>query len=237
MPPRTFLIGILRPLQRSSWKHYLAAVIAAGTAAVLTVAIEPFFGGKAPLFIFTIAVTLAAAYGGIGPGLLATAVSLGIVLSVLRNDIAVLVRSSSALFAVVAIAISAAMGKLHSINAALAQAKDQLSSSRDQLEATNKHLAIANEKLSERTEALANSNDELQRFAHAVAHDLYGPLRTVGALTDLLVGRNAEKLDESSKECARLIVSGVQRTQAMIKGLLSYAAVGNSDAIGYRLFV
>jgi len=219
--------GILIPFQRSSWKHYFASVIASITAAILTVVIEPFFGGKAPLFFFTIAVTLAAAYGGIGPGLLATAISLGFILSILRGEVLVLLQSSWMLFTLVGIAISAVVGKLHSINAALVQAKDQLAASKNQLEYTNKNLAIANEKLSERTEALANSNEELQRFAHGVAHDLYGPLRTVSALTDLLVARNAEKLDESSKECARLIVNGVQRMRSMIQGLLSYAAVGD----------
>jgi signal transduction histidine kinase len=225
MSPRTLLRGILPPLQRSSRKHYVASVIAAIAAAILTIAIEPLFGGKAPLFIFTIAVTLAAAYGGIGPGLLATAISLGIILSILRGDVLVLLHSSWAFFAIVGSAISAVVGKLHSINAALIEAKDQLAASKDQLEATNNELASTNEKLSERTEALARSNEELQRFAYAVAHDLYSPLRTVGALTDLLMGSNAEKLDESSKECGRLVVAGVKRMESMIKGLLNYAAV------------
>jgi light-regulated signal transduction histidine kinase (bacteriophytochrome) len=40
----------------------------------------------------------------------------------------------------------------------------------------------------------------------------------------LLVQRNAEKLDDSSKECAGMIVNRVQRMQSMIKGLLDYAA-------------
>src|SRR5262249_47020764 len=36
--------------------------------------------------------------------------------------------------------------------------------------------------------------------------------------------RNMAKLDESSKECAGMIVSKAQRLQALIKGLLEYAA-------------
>jgi signal transduction histidine kinase len=197
-------------LQRSDLKPYLVSFLLVVTAAILTVAIEPFFEGKAPLFFLTIAVILSAAFGGMGAGLLATALSVGVVLSVLRNEIFILVlaHSSLALFAVVGIAISVFIGKLRIMNTALVRARDE--------------LRVANEKLSERTEALSHSNEELRRFAYGLAHDLQYPLRSVGALTDLLIGRNAGKLDESSKECARMIVDGVKRMDSMIEGRLRH---------------
>jgi signal transduction histidine kinase len=205
-----------RHLQRSDVKRYLVSVLSVITAAILTLAIEPFFDGKAPLFFLTIAVILSAAFGGMGAGLVATTLSVGVVLSVLRNKIFILVlaHSSLALFAVVGIAISVFIGKLRTMNTALIQARDE--------------LRVANEKLCVRTEALSHSNEELQRFAYGLAHDLHNPLRSIRALTDLLVGRNAEKLDESSKECARMIVDGVKRMDSMIGGLLDYAAAVDS---------
>jgi light-regulated signal transduction histidine kinase (bacteriophytochrome) len=42
---------------------------------------------------------------------------------------------------------------------------------------------------------LARSNEELQRFAHTVAHDLREPLRGIRAFTDLLLESNRGKLD------------------------------------------
>jgi signal transduction histidine kinase len=203
-------------LQRSDLKPYLFSVVSVITAAILTVAIEPYFEGKAPLFFLTIAVILSAAFGGMGAGLLATALSVGVVLTVLRDKVFVLVaaHSSLALFAVIGIAISLVIGKLRTTNTALIRARDE--------------LRVANEKLSERTEALSNSNEELERFASGLAHDLHTPLRSIGALTEVLIASNAGRMDESSKECARLIVNGVQRMESMIEGLLKYAAAVDS---------
>jgi light-regulated signal transduction histidine kinase (bacteriophytochrome) len=50
-------------------------------------------------------------------------------------------------------------------------------------------------------------------------------------LTDLFVQRNIGVLDESSKECAEMIVGRVQRTQSLIKGLLEYAAVAERSEV------
>jgi len=199
-------------LQRSDLKPYWVPVVSVITAAILTIAIEPFFDGKAPLFFLTIAVILSAAFGGMGAGLLATALSVGVVLSVLRDRVFILVaaHSSLALFAVLGIAISLVIGKLRTMNTALIRARDE--------------LRVSNEKLSDRTEALSNSNEELERFASGLAHDLHTPLRSIGALTEVLIASNAGRMDESSKECARLIVNGVQRMESMIEGLLEYAA-------------
>jgi light-regulated signal transduction histidine kinase (bacteriophytochrome) len=183
-------------------------------AAGLTAAIEPFFHGKAPLFFFIVATLVSAAFGGLGPGLVATAVGFAIILVFFQAQVLVLsvAYSSLILFVVLGVSISVGMGHLRRKNAALVLAKERLEN--------------ANEKLSERSKALAQANEELQRFAYAIAHDLSTPLRGISALTELLVHRNQQMLDESSKECAQMIVSRVQRTLSMIKGLLDYAAAG-----------
>jgi signal transduction histidine kinase len=197
---------------RADLKRYSCSVLSVIAAAVLTIAIEPLFHGKAPLFFFTVAVVISAAYGGVGPGLLATSLSVATVLSFFKPDILVLAvaHSSLILLAALGVGISLILGHLRKTNAALARAKERLD--------------VANKKLLERTDALSQANEELQRFAYALAHDLNTPLRGISALTDLLVQRNAEKLDESSKECAGLIVNKVKRMQSLIKGLLDYAA-------------
>ena len=204
-------------LDRSSLKRYAVAVLSAGAAAALTAAIEPFFHGKEPLFFFIVAALVSAAFGGLGPGLAATALGLAIAGVFFQPDVLVLSMAHSSLIVLVVlgVGISVVMGHLRRNNAALVLTKQRLES--------------ANEKLSERSKALAQANEELQRFAYALAHDLSTPLRGISALTELLVHRNRELLDESSKECAQMIVSRVQRTLSMIKGLLDYAAAGDQQ--------
>ena len=183
-----------------------------GLAIPLTFAIRPVFGGKAPLIFFTIAVVVSAAHGGLWAGVFATLLSVVLAGWLFEQSIFLLTLSQSSLilFAALGVAISAIIQLLHRANANVAAARAQ--------------LELANKELSRRTEALSRSNEELQRFAYAVSHDLQAPLRNVGTLTALLVRHNAENLDKDSKEYAHMIVSGVHGMQAMIKGLLDYAA-------------
>ena len=213
----------MRKPQRRDMKRYGISVLSVIVATIVTLAAEPMFGGKAPLFFFTVAVILSAAYG-LGPGLFATALSVGSVL-LLFNEIftLVLANSSLILFAIVGIGISIGMGRLHKTNAALLRAKEE--------------LQIANERLSERSRALSQANEELQRFAYVLAHDLNAPVRVICTLTEMLAQRNTSKLDEHSKECAGLIVNKAQRMQAMIKGLLDYAAAVEKPAERVRVDV
>jgi signal transduction histidine kinase len=199
-------------LDRSDLKRYSCSVLSVFAAAVLTLAITPLFHGKAPLIFFTVGAVISAAYGGVGPGLLTTGLSVATVLAFFDPSILVLAaaHSSLILFAALGTGLSLILGHLRKANTALARAKERLD--------------VANKALLERTDALSQANEELQRFAFALAHDLNTPLRGISALTELLIERNAEKLDESSTECGGLIVNKVKRMQALIKGLLEYAA-------------
>src|SRR5688572_13458876 len=76
---------------------------------------------------------------------------------------------------------------------------------------------------------LIRSNAELQAFAHTLAHDLREPLRTISALTQLLV-RKAQ-LDEADKEIADFIVDGVGRMSTLLDDLLSAATSGFNTSL------
>jgi len=203
-------------LHLSDSRRYGIAVVSVFAATLLTLSVEPLFGGRAPLFFFTLAVVASAAFG-VGPGLLATALSVSSALLFFHEIFAlVLLHSNLMLFAIVGAGISIVLGRMQSANT-------QLRKARADLEAANKQL-------SEQTQLLSQSNDELRRFAYSVAHDLSTPVRSIAALTELLVHRNLNRLDESSRECAALITGKAGRIQAMIKGLLDYAAaVDKSD--------
>ena len=73
---------------------------------------------------------------------------------------------------------------------------------------------------------LARSNAELEAFAHAVSHDLQGPLATVVSLLDLLSESCRGRLDADANEIIRQVVSGAGRMQTLVRDLLAYARVG-----------
>jgi signal transduction histidine kinase len=204
------IISMFARLPRSI-RGYVISLLLVGVAILLTFTIRPVFSGKAPLIFFTIAVVVSAAYDGLWAGVFTTLLSVVMAGWLFEQSIVVLAFSQSTLvlFAALGVTISAIIHLLHRANAKVAAARVQLEQ--------------ANNELSQRTEALSRSNEELQRFAYAISHDLPTPLRTIGTLTALLVRRNAEILDEESKEYADTIVSGVKRMESMIKGLLDYA--------------
>jgi PAS domain S-box-containing protein len=79
------------------------------------------------------------------------------------------------------------------------------------------------------TDELVRSNARLAEFAHAVAHDLREPLRTISVFTELLV--NEAESDAQRKEFARFIVEGTTRMSALLEGLLTSAVHGFNDPL------
>src|SRR5262245_22765781 len=71
---------VMRTLSFRRKARYGIAALSVALAAVVRLALDPVFGNDAPLSIFVFAVLVASWFGGLGPGLLAT------VLSVLIGD-------------------------------------------------------------------------------------------------------------------------------------------------------
>jgi PAS domain S-box-containing protein len=84
------------------------------------------------------------------------------------------------------------------------------------------------EELRARNDAVVHSNEELQRFAYAVSHDLQTPLRNVNSFVELLARRNESLFDSDSKEFIQFITGGVDRMNRMIRGLLDYSRVDHA---------
>lgn len=85
------------------------------------------------------------------------------------------------------------------------------------------------ERLREALEQIERSNDELQRFAYAVSHDLRAPLRAVRGFSELLARRYLGRLDSDADDFIGHVVVGVKRMEAYIDDILAYSRVGGGE--------
>jgi signal transduction histidine kinase len=79
--------------------------------------------------------------------------------------------------------------------------------------------------------ALRRSNEDLERFAYRVSHELNEPLRTITMHGQLLENRLAGTLDSDTARSFQFMQDGVRRMRAFIDDLLRYsqATHGGSD--------
>ena len=75
---------------------------------------------------------------------------------------------------------------------------------------------------------LERSNNELSQFSYAVSHDLQGPIRSVRALTAVLVRRNDDLKDDVS-HLGDLIEQAARGMENLIDSLLRYAQAGQGE--------
>jgi light-regulated signal transduction histidine kinase (bacteriophytochrome) len=75
---------------------------------------------------------------------------------------------------------------------------------------------------------MKRSNRELSQFSYAVSHDLPAPVRSVRALTQLLVRRAIDSKDETA-HLAELIEQATEGMERLIDSLLRYAQVGQGE--------
>ncbi|MBF0355205.1 MAG: PAS domain S-box protein [Alphaproteobacteria bacterium] len=83
----------------------------------------------------------------------------------------------------------------------------------------------AEKALAERTEELARSNEDLERFAYVISHDLQEPLRNIGNYVQLLSRRYKGRLDADADDYIGFVVDGVMRLSNMIRELLTFSRI------------
>jgi PAS domain S-box-containing protein len=78
-------------------------------------------------------------------------------------------------------------------------------------------------------QALERSNDELQRFAFTISHDLTEPLRTVRSYAELLARRYKGQLDSDANEFIDFMVDGTKRMGQLLNDIVAYSRAGRED--------
>ncbi len=90
--------------------------------------------------------------------------------------------------------------------------------------------AVERARLMQKMEAyrqdLERSNQDLERFANIVAHDLKSPLRAITQHLQLILTHNRDKLDDAACKSLGFAVDGAERMRKLIDGLFEFSKAG-----------
>jgi two-component system CheB/CheR fusion protein len=75
---------------------------------------------------------------------------------------------------------------------------------------------------------LMASNEDLERFAYAAAHDLRAPLNTSVRVAQILTEGLAGKLDEHESTMLTMFVENMERLRQLMENILTYSGMGHS---------
>ncbi|GAB4265515.1 MAG: hypothetical protein Kow0080_05700 [Candidatus Promineifilaceae bacterium] len=78
-------------------------------------------------------------------------------------------------------------------------------------------------------EELRTSNEELDAFAHSVAHDLKNPLGIIVGFSEILLRDYSANLPEEMQEMVHFIVNNTRKMHAIIDSLLTLASVRKEE--------
>jgi signal transduction histidine kinase/ActR/RegA family two-component response regulator len=166
---------------QQSVRGYSIAIGATVVVAAIRVAVSGTVGNFAPIVSFTIAITIAAWYGGLGPGLLATG------LSFLAADY--LYHPNNHTFQVDSVTSAVALGVLVFAGVLISLLCESLHGTRRRLEAEQELLRQSVELQRHMQEALAESDRRKDEFLATLAHELRNPLAPVRNAIHILRAR------------------------------------------------
>ncbi len=176
-------------------------------------------------FLFVPAVVLTASIGGLGPGLVSTVLNTAALWYFVvdpKNSFGPMTKDETAtllLFAGTCALISWLFD--HRFRSARVQAE------------LVRSLTAKAEHLQAHEAELRRSNQDLERFAHVVAHDLKEPLRTVHMFAQILVVRCSERMPAEARQYLDAVLNGAARMQGLVEDLLTYSVqrtAQNTDA-------
>ena len=167
-------------LQQSLW-GYLIAIAATAAVALVRLAVSDTVGNFAPIVTFTVAIVIAAWYGGLKPGLLAT------VLSTLAADYLYTPRRHS--FYVETLSGAVALGVLCFAGVLISLLCESLHRTQRRLESEQENLRQSVDLQRQMRDAMTESDRRKDEFLATLAHELRNPLAPVRNAIHILRAR------------------------------------------------
>jgi len=229
--------------QRVPWSGYAMAVLSTLLVAVFRLLLARHGVGKDfPFLLFSLPTVLAAWSGGLGPGLLATLLSMFVVdYFFVKPYFEFSLHSASN---VIGLAIFFVQGAIISwlgesgrrsswllsrshleLEGRVGQRTTELSAANVRLHEDNLERRKVAEQLALLNEKLAISNRELEDFASVASHDLQEPLRKIQAFGDRLAAQCSAQLSEEGRDYLGRMQNAALRMQALINDLLGFARI------------
>ena len=87
----------------------------------------------------------------------------------------------------------------------------------------------SNEKVKEYAESLERINNDLDRFAYIVSHDLKAPLRAIGHLSQWIEDDLEGNIKDETRENLEMMRQRVNRMENLINGILQYSKINRTE--------
>ena len=219
-------------------RPYLIALCALALATILSLVV-PHQGAWRSLvtFGFLFAIMASAWWGGYGPGILVTFLTVFALPPLLnpKFDPTKINYYQVSLIFLISILISRVAAARRKVETALRLTNERLDERVRQrtgeLERANNALREREALLVKQADELARSNADLQQFAYLASHDLQEPLRMIAIYTQLLARKYQGKLDSDADTFIEIVLGGVRRMEALIRDLLGYSRIIHADGL------
>src|SRR5262245_14435370 len=185
--------------------------------------------------LFGLAIVLATWYAGVGPSVLAVALSAACFdyfftepfysFTVSYPDLA-----NFLLFVACGAVAGSFVAVRRRIEDDLRRARDHLAAEVELRKQSEQEIRRLNQELARRAADLLASNKELESFAYSVSHDLRAPLRHAVGYAELLHKHAASVLDDKGRRYVQTIIEASKRMGNLIDDLLSFSRIGRAEA-------
>jgi signal transduction histidine kinase len=216
---KTFLKNTIRSTFVHNVLAYSLAVLVVSLFVWLKLAVLGDLSRETPFLFILFSVFISAYYSGLGPGVLATMLSVLALIYFFMPPVHSFSISYRSDLEVIITYILVGVG----VSWLLEQLRQQRTSLEARVERRTQQLKIANDELS-------RSNKELQDFAYIASHDLQEPLRKILAFGDRLSSKYQADLPEDVRGYVERMVKAADRMRLLVEGLLEYARIGAKEA-------